>query len=65
MTRGFTALLILFIFISGCQPMTSEISKPPKEDQTVKPDQIESEEGRRLFIQNENFERLVGWLTNE
>jgi hypothetical protein len=65
MTRGLTALLILFIFISGCQPTTSEISKPQKDAQTVKPDPLESEEGRRLSIQNQNFERVVGWLTNE
>lgn len=63
MKRGITAMLILFIMISGCEPTTTtEISIPPKETLL---EQEKPKEVNLLPIRSENFERVVGWLSNE
>jgi hypothetical protein len=59
-------MLILLNIISGCQPTTTtEISIPPQ-DTLPKPEKpLGPKEANHLSIQSENFERVVGWLSNE
>ena len=66
MKRGITTMLILLIVISGCQPTTTtEISKPLKETLPEQEKLLKPKEVNLLSIQSKNFERVVGWLSNE
>ena len=66
MKRGITFMLVLLTIISGCQPTsTTEISISPKESLHEQEKPFEPKEVNLLSIQSENFERVVGWLSNE
>ena len=65
MKRGITSILILLFIISGCQPKSTEISNPPKESLIKEEKLVEFKEVSPLFIQSENLERVIGWLSND
>lgn len=63
MTRYLIYILMFLMIVSGCHPKTSqEVSEPPKVPQT---EQEKPAKVSHLTISRENFDRVVGWITNE
>lgn len=66
MTRCLIYIMMLLMIVSGCHPKTPhDVSEPPNVTKTEQEKPLTLEEVSRLSISRENFDRVVGWVTNE